>query len=161
MDTTELWLQFVIKYVFPTIAILLSIFSYRDSRKVNRVKDRLNKLEEKLKTYELEEKEKERKDATNAYIEARIYDVSPNKYRMRIWNSGKATAYNVDFEIKGEYKGFFRRDKVPLEFLDPGKSFEERIISADGIPQKFEVVMSWEDEKGSLNSKKQILTLSQ
>ena len=90
----------LIQYGLPIIAIILSILSFIDSKKANRLQGRLNQVEERLITYELEEKEKEREEATKACIEARIVKISKNNYRMKIWNSGKATAYNVDFQLK-------------------------------------------------------------
>ncbi|MBZ6006673.1 hypothetical protein K1514_12305 [Paraclostridium bifermentans] len=134
MEITELWLKFkeffadLVQYGFPTIAIIISIFSFRDSRKASKIQHRLNEFEEKLKKYELEDKEKEREEATNANIEARIMKISKDKYKMKIWNSGKSKAYNADFKVPDECKNMVFRDKVPYEFLEPGKSFEEHII---------------------------------
>lgn len=149
----------IVEYGFPTIAIILSIVSYIDSKKANKVQERLNTVEEKLKKYELEEKEKEREEATKAVVEARIYKVSKNSYRMKIWNSGKATAYNVDFNAPEEWKGFIRRDKVPYEFLEAGKNFEEHIIVYCGMPDKFMVTTTWTDKQGNTFSKEQIVTI--
>jgi hypothetical protein len=165
MDSIELWTQFkeviidLVKYGFPTVAIVLSILSYYDSRKANKVRGRLNDLEEKLKKYELEDKEKEREEENKACVEARIMNISKGKYRLKVWNSGKATAYNVDFETPLEYRGIVWRDKVPYEFLEPGKSFEEHAIAHGGTPNKFKVTTTWEDNQGILYSKEQILSV--
>lgn len=165
MDLVGLWSQFkgifidLVKYGFPTVAIVLSILSYKDSRKANKFRGRLNEIEEKLKKYELEDKEKERQEANKACVEARIMNVARHKYKMKVWNSGKAIAYNVDFEIPPEYKGMIRRDKVPYEFLEPGKNFEEHVIVHSGTPNKLKLTTTWEDEEGTRYSKEQILTV--
>lgn len=165
MSSVVLWTQFkdlftdLVKYGFPTVAIVLSIFSYIDSRKANKMRSRLNEIEEKLKQYELEDKEKKREEETKACIEARIMNISKDNYKMKVWNSGKATAYNVDFLIPLEYKGFVYRDKVPYEFLDPGKSFEEHVMVHQGTPNKFKVTTTWEDKQGGSYNKEQILTV--
>lgn len=162
MGFAELWLKFkvvfidLVKYGLPILAICLSILSYRDSRKANRVQERLNKVEEKLKLYELEEKEKERQEATKACVEARIVNISKGKYRMKIWNSGKSTAYNVDYEVPAEYKVIILRDKVPYEFLESGKSFEEHVMNT---PNKFKIITKWSNKEGMFFSKEQIVTL--
>lgn len=52
-----------IGYGVPFIAIAISIASFHESRKVNKVQLRLNEMEEQLKKYELEEKEKVREAA--------------------------------------------------------------------------------------------------
>lgn len=165
MDSVELWIQFkelfieFVKYGFPTVALGLSILSYIDSRNANKVQERLNKLEEKLKKYELEEKEKEREEATKACVEARVIKISKCNYILKVWNSGKATAYNVDFEISEEYKDMVWREKVPYEFLESGKNFEEYVMVHSGTPNKFKVITTWTDEQGTPNSKEQIVTV--
>jgi hypothetical protein len=165
MDSIELWTQSkevfidLVKYGFPTAAIVVSIFSYKDSRNANKLRGRLNEVEEKLKKYELEDKEKEREDETKACIEARIMNISKGNYRMKVWNSGKATAYNVDFKIPSEYSGMVWRDKVPYEFLDSGKNFEEVVLVHGGTPNKFKVTTTWEDKHSNLYSKELILTV--
>ncbi len=165
MVTAEQWLQFkvffidIVKYAFPAVALILSILSYKDSRKANKVQYRLNEVEEKLKKYALEEKEKEREEATKACVEARITKISKGKYIMKVWNSGKAIAYNVDFEIPEECKGMVRRDKVPYEFLEAGKNFEEHVIVCFGSSNKFTVTTTWTDKQGNTYSKEQIVTI--
>lgn len=165
MTTTELWTLFkevfadLVKYGFPTLAIILSLLSFKDSRKANKVRDRLNELEEKLKQYALEDKEKTRLDEKKALIEARIINISKNKYKLKVWNSGKATAYNVNLDIPPEFNGIVWTDKVPYEFLEAGKSFEEHIIVHGGTPRKFTINTTWEDNQGTHHTKEQILTI--
>jgi len=165
MDLIELWTHFkeffvdLVTYGFPTVAILLSIISYIESRKANKVQDRLNIMEEKLKKYELEEKEKEREESTKASIEARIMKISKRAYKMKVWNSGKAIAYNVDFVIPPEHSRVVSREKVPYEFLEPGKSFEEHVSIDWNTPSKFKVITTWENKQGISQSKEQILTI--
>lgn len=131
MEIIKLWVNFkeffidLVQYGFPTIAIILSIISFIDSRKAGKIQDKLNELEEKLKKYELEEKEKEREEATKANIEARVVKISKGNYKMKIWNSGKATAYDVDFVIPEEYKDIVWKTKVPYEFLESGKNLKK------------------------------------
>lgn len=149
----------IVKYGFPTVAILLSILSYNDSRKANKVKNRLNKLEEKLQKYELEDKEREREEATKAYVEARLVKVSKNNYRLKIFNLGKVSAFNVDYKIESELEGMIRRDKVPYEFLDPGKSFEEIVFVHMASPRKFNVVTSWKDSEGKTQTKTNLVSV--
>ncbi|MEF2097300.1 hypothetical protein V3595_22025 [Bacillus sp. CFBP9009] len=166
MDFVELWTQFkeifkdLVAYGFPAVAIALSYLSFRDSRKANKVQDRLKEVEEKLKKYELEDKEKEREEATKACVEARIIKIAKGKYRMKVWNSGKATAYNVDFKVHEEQiKGMIRRDKVPYEFLESSKNFEEYVLVHGGTPNKFKVTTTWTNEEGVPYSKEQIVTV--
>ena len=157
MEIREI-IDVVIGYVVPIVAIVLSIFSFHDSRKVNKVQLRLNEMEEKLKKYELEEIEKGREAANKSIVEARIYNVSKGKHRLKIWNSGQATAYDVDFEVPEELKGLVFRDKVPFEVLEPGKSFEESVIYYNGMPAKFTVKTTWKNASGEKYEKERLVT---
>ena len=157
MEIREIIDVFIV-YVVPLVAIALSIVSFHDSRKVNKVQLRLTEMEEKLKKYELEEIEKEREAANKATIETRIYNVSKGKHRLKIWNSGQATAYDVDFEVPKELKGLVFRDKVPFEVLEPGKSFEESVIYYNGMPPKFTVKTTWKNASGEKREKEQLVT---
>mgnify|MGYP001300042136 CR=1 FL=1 len=165
MSFLELWQHIkdifidLVKYGFPTIAIFLSIFSYRDSRKANKVQSRLNELEEKLKKYELEEIEKGREEAKKARVEARIIKISKGNYKLKVWNAGHATAYNVDIQVPNEHKGIIYKDKAPFEFLEPGKNFEEHVFAHLGSARKFMVTLTWNDEKGVQHSKDQLLSI--
>jgi hypothetical protein len=157
MEIREI-IDVVIGYVVPFVVFVLSIFSFHESRKVNKVQLRLNEMEEKLKKYELEEIEKVRDAANKAIVEARIYKVSKGKYRLKIWNSSQATAYDVDFDVPEELKGLVFRDKVPFEDLEPGKSFEESVIYYDGMPPKFTVKTTWKNASGEKYEKEQWVT---
>lgn len=157
MEIKEIIDAFIV-YVVPLVAIALSIVSFHDSRKVNKVQLRLTEMEEKLKKYELEEIEKEREAANKSTIETRIYNVSKGKHRLKIWNSGQATAYDVDFEVPEELKGLVFRDKVPFEVLEPGKSFEESVIYYNGMPPKFTVKTTWKNASGEKCEKEQLVT---
>lgn len=142
-------------YAVPLVAIALSIVSLYESRKINKVQLRLNKMEEELKKYELEKIEKEREAVNKPIVEARIYNVSKGKYKLKIWNSSQATAYDADFEVPEKLKGLVFRDKVPFEVLEPGKSFEESVIYYNGMPPKFTVKTTWKNASGEKYEKEQ------
>lgn len=149
----------VVKYGLSFLTLFLSILSFLDSRKANKVQERLNKIEEKLMIYELEEKELERKEATKAYVEARVMHVSRNSYRLKVWNSGKSTAYKVDFKVPDEPEVIILRNKVPYEFLETGKGFEENMLVHSGTPPKFKIITMWEDDGNQRFSKEQIVSI--
>lgn len=157
MEVREVIEQFV-GYIVPIIALIISIFSYYESRKINKVQLRLNEMEEQLKIYELEEKEKERKAANESKVGARIYNISKGKYKLKIWNSGQTTIYNVNFELPEELQNLVSRDKVPFEVLEPGQSFEEHVIVYMGSPRKFPLNITWKDEIGNKIVKDQIVS---
>ena len=145
-------------YAVPLVAIALSIVSLYESRKINKVQLRLNEMEEELKKYELEKIEKEREAVNKPIVEARIYNVSKGKYKLKIWNSSQATAYDADFEVPEEMKGLVFKDKVPFEVLEPGKSFEEHIVYYNGVSSKFTVKTIWKNARGVQHEKEQLVT---
>lgn len=152
MKTVKAYLGFLVQYVLPIIAIIYSRASYKNSKKVN-------DLEEKLKKYELKEIDKKQELEKKSCIEARIVKISKGKYRIKFWNSGKATAYNVNFEVGEAYNGMIFRDKVPYEILEFGKGFEEIIVVTMEDPHKLEVTTTWEDSEGVKDSKFQIVDI--
>ena len=147
----------VVQYGFPTIAMVISVLSYLKSRKTDKVKDRLLVIEKKLKSYELEEQEKKKKEASKACIEARIVHQGNQKYKLKIWNSGKAKAYNVDYKLPEGSEDFIIRDKAPFDYLESMKSFEEHVIVCMGSPSKVNITTLWEDENGEKFFKEQII----
>lgn len=151
--------SFLNNHGISILALFVSVASFIDSRKIIKVQSRINMIEEKLKKYELEDKEKEREEATKACVEARIYNISRGKYSLKIWNSGKAIAYNVDFKLPKELEGLIRRDKVPFEFLEPGKSFEQHVSVFMGFPSKFNVTTTWTTGDEIEFAKDQIVTI--
>ena len=158
MDALE-FIDYFIKYGFPIGALFLSIFSYKDSRNANKVQERVSVIEEQLLCYELEDKEKERVQAMKAKVKARIINISKKNYKMKIWNAGKATAYNVDFIIPEECKGIVYRNKVPYKFLESEQSFEEIVSVYMGSPRDFIVTTTWKDEEGTSFSKEQMVSI--
>jgi len=165
MEISEYWLNFkevfkdLVSYGFPTIAIILSLLSYIDSRRAKKLQIKVIEIEAKLKQYELEKIEKTRKEETISCVEARIINISSGNYRIKVWNSGKATAYNVDFEVPDDAEAVVFKDKVPFEYLEPSKSFEENVIVHMQTKRKFNVRTTWSDENGQYQYKDQIVSI--
>lgn len=147
----------LVNYVFPTIALGISLLSFWYARKANKINDRLLAIEEKLKTYELEKIEKEKEDSQKACIEARVVSLGNQKYKLKIWNSGEATAYDVDYSVLPEFSQNIIREKVPFEFLEKGKNFEEDVLVYLGTSNKTLITTSWKDSEGKEFSKEQVI----
>lgn len=135
-------LEIFISYALPIAAIIISILAYKDSKKVNQLQVQLNR-------YELEKLEKEKQAEDIAKVEARIINIAPGKYKLKIWNSGKSTAYNVDYKVDKEHENRFYKDKTPYEFLGPNKNFEEHAILYMGVARKVMLTTIWEDRNGN------------
>ena len=102
-----------------------------------------------LKKRELEKIQAEENKEKKANIEARVIKISKGSYRLKVWNSGNETAYNVEVSIPKEYSVIIMKDKMPFEYLEPGNIFEECVVIHMQSAPKFKVISKWEDEMGN------------
>ena len=142
----------VVTYIIPIIALFISFLSLKQSNRVSRI-------EEKIKTYELEKIEAEKSREPKADIDVRMVDLGNHKYKLKIWNSGDATAYNIDFDIPEKYEINAFNDKTPFEYLSPKDSFDENVVLHYGGERKFTVVATWEDQKGEKYRKEKLCSV--
>lgn len=141
-------------YIMPIAAFIVSLIALKRSNDTMKVQVQLSEVEEKLREYELalkkHELEKiraEENEEKKANIEARVIKISKGSYRLKVWNSGNETAYNVAVSIPEEYNVIIMKDKMPFEYLEPGSNFEECVVIHGGSAPKFEIISTWEDEK--------------
>lgn len=104
-------------YIMPIAAVLVSVIALIKSNKCTQVQVKLSEMEQKLqeydlalKKYELEKIEREVNREKKACVEARIIKISQGKYKLKVWNSGDVTAYNIDVEIPSEYNIILMKD---------------------------------------------------
>ena len=106
-----------------------------------------------MEVYKTNEEENEKK----ACVEARVYELSNGKYRLKVWNSGNVSAHNVTARFNEDSKIILMdREKMPFEILEPQKSFELVIVIYNSSARKFTITTEWEDEKGEKQSKTQM-----
>ena len=141
-------------YIMPIAAFIVSLIALKRSNDTMKVQVQLSEVEEKLREYELalkkHELEKiraEENEEKKANIEARVIKISKGSYRLKVWNSGNETTYNVAVSIPEEYNVIIMKDKMPFEYLEPGSNFEECVVIHGGFAPKFEIISTWEDEK--------------
>lgn len=84
-----------------------------------------------------------------AKIEARVINVSSRNYRLKVWNSGDADAYNVNVMIPEEYQIIMLNETMPFECLKVNKSFEEVVVIHLESVRKFKMILTWEDKDGN------------
>lgn len=161
MDWQKIWeiTKECTTYIAPLLALLLSIVSLCKSAKGQKLQNRVGELELKLKEYEVAQLKKKETAANTACIEARIINISSGKYRLKVWNSGQTTAYNVKAVIDSSANLMIISSKMPFEFLDAGKNFEEHLIIHGGTADKFLITTTWEDADGQTHTKEQMGSL--
>lgn len=148
-------MSILINYILPILSFLMAGYSLYQSSKIN-------KLEHKIKEYELRLKEMEISkidSETPANIKARIINISKDKYKIKVWNSGKNRAYSVDYNIDNTYGIILFKEITPLEYLDGGNSFEETVVLYPGHSSKFIINLTWKDENGVEQSNNQLSTV--
>ena len=143
--------------VIAAISLLIAIISLSKSSKAQRLQNKVNALELKIKENELERIAKEKEEAALACIEARFITVGKGKHRLKVWNSGNATAYNVSARFDGDVGIMIMdREKQPFEELEARKSYELVLITHNGSASKFKIITEWTDANGKQHSKAQM-----
>lgn len=109
-------------YIMPIAAFIVSVIALIKSNESLDVKIKLSEVEEKLIEYELALKQNEYEkiqanEVKKACIEVRIINLAKNKYKLKVWNSGNARAYNVEVSIPSEYNITIMKTKMPFEYL--------------------------------------------
>ena len=141
-------------YIMPIAAFIVSLIALKRSNDTMKVQVQLSEVEEKLKEYELALKkhelakiQAEENEEKKANIEARVIQISRGSYKLKVWNSGNATAYNVVVSVPEECGVMIIKNKMPFEYLEPGKSFEERVMLYGRFSAKFNITSTWKDEE--------------
>ena len=150
-------------YIMPIAAFIVSLIALRRSNDTLKVQVHMSEVEQKLteyeltlKKYELDRIRAEEKEEKSANIEARIIKISKEKYRLKVWNSGNAVAYNVQVTIPEEYNIIIINQKMPFEYLEPNNGFEESVVLHMQSASKFMVCSLWEDKDGNKYSNEQL-----
>ncbi len=147
--------------VIAAISLLIAIISLFKSSKAQRLQNKVNELELKIKENELERIGKEKEEACLACVEARFITVGKGKHRLKVWNSGNATAYNVSARFDGDVGIIIMdREKQPFEELESRKSYELILVTYAGSASKFRIITEWNDADGNPHTKTQMSDFS-
>ena len=142
--------------IISGFSLLVALVSFIVSIKAQQLQNKVNSLELKIKQFELAEMEKAEAEKSKSCVEARMINISRGKYRLKVWNSGKRSVYNVVATIPNEYGiTMINDDKMPYEFLDPQKGFEIPCVVYTGSSSKFLVITEWDDVEGTHHKKEQ------
>ena len=132
----------LIPIIISFISLIISILSYIKSTKVS-------DLDYKIKTLKLSELEEEQANKQKPFIEARIVKETDGKYKLRVFNSGDATEYEIFASIDEESKIMLYNTVMPFEKLDPGNSFDDLVIYHLGSSRKYTITTKWKDDAGA------------
>lgn len=145
---------FYITVAISIISLGVAIISLIKASRAQNIQNKVNELDLKIKAYELKKIENEKEQESKECVEARIIRVSSQKQKLKVWNSGNVTVYNVSASIDKEAQIIvFENDKMPFDELEPGKSFEVPVVTHFGSLRKFRIKTSWDNEKGEHHEK--------
>ncbi|MBQ2661359.1 MAG: hypothetical protein IJF80_01745 [Clostridia bacterium] len=143
--------------IIAAISLLVAVVSLFKSSKAQRLQNKVNELELKIKQNELDRIAKEKEEAALACVEARFITVGKGKHRLKVWNSGNATAYNVTARFDGDVGIMIMdRGKQPFEELEARKSYELVLVTLMGAASKFKIITEWTDANGKQHVKTQM-----
>lgn len=149
-------LEEIIRLFVPIASLGISIIALHKTRRVRKIEDKLREYDLFIKEYEVEKIKRETRDEQRkkeeeckADVKARIYRISSDRYRIKVYNTGKGIAYNVNYDISKEYQIILHKNIVPFEILNPGCNFEEPVTIYNGSSRKYKVNIFWEDADGN------------
>ena len=147
--------------VVSVISLLVAIISLIKSSDAQQLQNKVNELELKIKQNELDRIAKEKAAESLACVEARVITVGKGKHRLKVWNSGNATAYNVTARFDGDAGIMILDDKKqPFEELEARKNYELVLATHFGTAPKFRIITEWTDSNGEQHSKTQMCDFS-
>jgi hypothetical protein len=131
----------VVAVVLSFLSIIASIIIYLNQRRYIKTQDKLNIL--------LLRKEQADIDSEGqADVSANVVHIATNKYKIRVFNKGKARAKDVIIRFPEDNAWVIKDDIFPLEFLDPGKSVDLILMLFAGSQSKTKALLSWQDRRG-------------
>ncbi|HEY7641111.1 MAG TPA: hypothetical protein VH814_15395 [Steroidobacteraceae bacterium] len=142
--------------VVTALALLLSIYATMKTVRFNEKQKSLIESQERLNNLLLEKEAHESSNDKMANLGASFIKLGSNKYRLKIWNMGKAVARNIvlefpegnDVVLKSELD-----EKFPMEVLDVHQSVELIAAVHMGSKLKLPVRIVWADDFSDRNEK--------
>ncbi|AVU78665.1 hypothetical protein CRX69_03070 [Pseudomonas rhizophila] len=134
--------------IIAGIALFFSIYATFKTIKFNNRQQKLILTQEKLNQLLLEKETTVIEFEKQAELGASFLKLGSNKYRLKIWNKGKALAQNVSIEFPEGNEVISEHEineKFPLQFLDVHQAVE--LIAFVGLSTKSKhlVKLEWSD----------------
>ncbi|KRG42565.1 hypothetical protein [Stenotrophomonas geniculata] len=142
--------------VIAAAALALSAFATWMTFLFNRRQKKLNETQEQLNRLLLAKESGEATSAKKADLGASFNKLGSNKYRLRVFNKGKAAARNVRLEPLEGTDCLIQSDidsKFPLEHMEPHQSVDLLAAVHLGTQGKQPVRLIWSDEHSEHNEK--------
>jgi len=142
--------------IIAGLALLLSAYATWKTFQFNERQKSLIESQEKLNILLLEKERNESLVEKKANLGASFIKLGNSKYKLKIWNQGKATAHHVRIEFPEGNNIIAPWDidrKFPLETLETYQSVELNTFMTMGTRSKLAVKLMWSDEHNQRNEK--------
>jgi hypothetical protein len=142
--------------VIAGLAFLLSGYATLQTISFNRKQKSLIESQEKLNKLLLVKENEDAQKEKRADLGASFIKLGSNKYRLKIWNKGSATARNVRLEFPEGNNVVIDsevNDKFPMESLERYQSVELIAAVHNQTKRKHVIRLVWEDDAQDQNEK--------
>ena len=144
------------------LSVLIALYAAVITRMFYVAQNNLNETQKQLNNLLLKKERLELSENSKAEVAVNLLRVGSQKYRIKVYNKGKAAARNVSLSFEDDCDIILPDDydsKFPMEVIEP-KSSVELIASVTMMSKsKYEVTAFWEDSTSGVNSKKSIITI--
>ncbi len=142
--------------IMASAALVISAYATWKTIRFNKRQEAFIESQEKLNTQLLKRQTSESEDAQKANLSARFISSGPNKYKLKIYNQGKASARNIQIEFPDDDSIFLKseiNEKFPHERMDTYDSIELIAPRSMGNKSKYAIELTWEDDFSNNNRK--------
>lgn len=146
--------KFLLQYlseIIAFLALLLSGYATYRSLKFKKSEQNLVEVQKKLNLLMFEKEKREAEQISKADLGANFIFTGNHNFRLKIFNKGKAPAYNVTIEfpdgndIVDEHS---IKQKLPLEKMEQGQSVELLASYGSESKMKLKIELKWQNEDG-------------
>ena len=142
--------------IISILAIIGTLYTYiRHDKKIKEQERILNE-------YQIEKIKAEKDESKKALIKGNIVKYEKGKRVLKVFNAGKAAAYNINLEILNdniEEKGIVGFHFEPYEMMNPHDSTETYFFLCEGHTPTLKAKFTWKDEFQDNNEFVQVLSL--
>lgn len=134
--------------VIAGFALLFSIYATFKTVQFNNRQQKLIDTQEKLNQLLLNREASDIELDKQAELGASILKLGNNKYRLKIWNKGKAPAQDVSIDFPEGNEIISEREvneKFPLQFLDIHQTVELIAVIGMSTKSKHLIKLEWSD----------------
>lgn len=125
-------------------------------------KHKYDVLEKKIGELQLRKLQEDEAEKKKAYISANIVKHTKGTYILKIYNSGKSKAFNVNVELLGEHNAIqFMNWKEHFDMISPAKGYDAKFIILGDLPEDtVHLKFSWDDDFDKNQVNEELVTVS-